>query len=100
MQRRPPRSTRTAPLFPYTTLFRSGLGDETVQPLAIVELTQPGSRARPALGGRRLGAKLADAGGREEAAEQRRAGLAQLGEDAVADIEEAFRIRQIGRAHV
>src|SRR3546814_18001668 len=24
MIRRPPRSTRTAPLFPYTTLFRSG----------------------------------------------------------------------------
>src|SRR3546814_6200834 len=24
MMRRPPRSTRTAPLFPYTTLFRSG----------------------------------------------------------------------------
>src|SRR3546814_3370730 len=26
MIRRPPRSTRTATLFPYTTLFRSGLG--------------------------------------------------------------------------
>src|SRR3546814_20499048 len=26
MIRRPPRSTRTAPLFPYTTLFRSPLG--------------------------------------------------------------------------
>src|SRR3546814_13240589 len=26
MLRRPPRSTRTATLFPYTTLFRSGLG--------------------------------------------------------------------------
>src|SRR3546814_19677557 len=26
MIRRPPRSTRTAPLFPYPTLFRSGLG--------------------------------------------------------------------------
>src|SRR3546814_7575198 len=25
MRRRPPRSTRTDPLFPYTTLFRSGL---------------------------------------------------------------------------
>src|SRR3546814_10026846 len=28
MIRRPPRSTRTAPLFPYTTLFRSLLGNE------------------------------------------------------------------------
>src|SRR3546814_9564255 len=31
MHRRPPRSTRTAPLFPYTTLFRSlSLGDHGV----------------------------------------------------------------------
>src|SRR3546814_13669588 len=28
MIRRPPRSTRTDTLFPYTTLFRSGLADE------------------------------------------------------------------------
>src|SRR3546814_9514133 len=28
MRRRPPRSTRTDPLFPYTTLFRSLLGIE------------------------------------------------------------------------
>src|SRR3546814_1022688 len=27
MIRRPPRATRTDTLFPYTTLFRSGLGD-------------------------------------------------------------------------
>src|SRR3546814_20250306 len=27
MIRRPPRSTRTDTLFPYTTLFRSGIGD-------------------------------------------------------------------------
>src|SRR3546814_3669239 len=26
MMRRPPKSTRTDPLFPYTTLFRSGVG--------------------------------------------------------------------------
>src|SRR3546814_9903159 len=29
MIRRPPRSTRTDTLFPYTTLFRSGTGNET-----------------------------------------------------------------------
>src|SRR3546814_2638556 len=29
MIRRPPRSTRTDTLFPYTTLFRSGLGEFT-----------------------------------------------------------------------
>src|SRR3546814_1937997 len=28
MRRRPPRSTRTDTLFPYTTLFRSGGGDD------------------------------------------------------------------------
>src|SRR3546814_15298798 len=27
---RPPRSTRTAPLFPYTTLFRSELAEQTI----------------------------------------------------------------------
>src|SRR3546814_12180380 len=31
MRRRPPRSTRTDTLFPYTTLFRSGVEDETVE---------------------------------------------------------------------
>src|SRR3546814_2863635 len=35
MIRRPPRSTRTDPLFPYTTLFRSGFYvDATEQPFA------------------------------------------------------------------
>src|SRR3546814_13184581 len=31
MIRRPPRSTRTDTLFPYTTLFRSGLGRHAVE---------------------------------------------------------------------
>src|SRR3546814_11748487 len=39
MIRRPPRSTRSDPLFPYTTLFRSSRGDELmkafVYPLAV-----------------------------------------------------------------
>src|SRR3546814_13566068 len=34
MIRRPPRSTRTDTLFPYTTLFRSFYVDSTVQPWA------------------------------------------------------------------
>src|SRR3546814_17798288 len=34
MRRRPPRSTRTDTLFPYTTLFRSGV----VEPLAVAKL--------------------------------------------------------------
>src|SRR3546814_15490304 len=36
MIRRPPRSTRTGPLFPYTTLFRSASPEQGMQ--AIVEL--------------------------------------------------------------
>src|SRR3546814_16730493 len=41
MERRPPRSTRTDPLFPYTTLFRSFVGierrtDHPLLPLAYV----------------------------------------------------------------
>src|SRR3546814_12848132 len=36
MIRRPPRSTRTDTLFPYTTLFRSMLGREAVKRQAVV----------------------------------------------------------------
>src|SRR3546814_13507900 len=32
MIRQPPRSTRTDTLFPYTTLFRSGIGGKTMIP--------------------------------------------------------------------
>src|SRR3546814_12135655 len=39
MIRRPPRSTRTDTLFPYTTLFRSGDG-------ALGEVEQPGGEAQ------------------------------------------------------
>src|SRR3546814_8240132 len=39
MIRRPPRSTRTDTLFPYTTLFRSALGDKSPS-------TASGSRTR------------------------------------------------------
>src|SRR3546814_15826771 len=35
MIRRPPRSTRTDTLFPYTTLFRSAVPDDTVQDVRI-----------------------------------------------------------------
>src|SRR3546814_1997354 len=35
MIRRPPRSTRTATLFPYTTLFRSSNGKNTAHPYGI-----------------------------------------------------------------
>src|SRR3546814_346233 len=38
MIRRPPRSTRTDTLFPYTTLFRSGGAGETDVILALISL--------------------------------------------------------------
>src|SRR3546814_14483882 len=49
MIRRPPRSTRTDTLFPYTTLFRSGGTFETATKLQMVntldttKVTEPGS---------------------------------------------------------
>src|SRR3546814_15652020 len=60
MIRRPPRSTRTDTLFPYTTLFRSQLGQGRV-PAAFVEMR----RERPAhitkhQGKSDLSAKVAD----------------------------------------
>src|SRR3546814_14618153 len=39
MIRRPPRSTRTDTLFPYTTLFRSAAARQTSVPLAIYNST-------------------------------------------------------------
>src|SRR3546814_7109245 len=42
MIRRPPRSTRTDTLFPYTTLFRSYANEVWVAPLGGVLLTGPG----------------------------------------------------------
>src|SRR3546814_5573573 len=44
MLRRPPRSTRTDTLFPYTTLFRSQLRSSTT---AAVRRTSAGQRRRP-----------------------------------------------------
>src|SRR3546814_13127169 len=49
MIRRPPRSTRTDTLFPYTTLFRSGTAHDRVrQPQIVVprKLAEVGSCAR------------------------------------------------------
>src|SRR3546814_11956239 len=61
MIRRPPRSTRTDTLFPYTTLFRSlgrnraGAGDEAPARWK-VPLATPGRRGDEAVGGASLGA--------------------------------------------
>src|SRR3546814_3563934 len=61
MIRRPPRSTRTDTLFPYTTLFRSALiPGEALQGIAVqrrdhaVEKRGPAAAAGPRKAGRRL----------------------------------------------
>src|SRR3546814_4379982 len=45
MIRRPPRSTRTDTLFPYTTLFRSLIGDDPF--FCIAAVWRPGGREWP-----------------------------------------------------
>src|SRR3546814_3918090 len=57
MIRRPPRSTRTDTLFPYTTLFRSHLGLHLLEPSSILrgQVLQVG---RQASGARRLRVRL------------------------------------------
>src|SRR3546814_13170520 len=41
MIRRPPRSTRTDTLFPYTTLFRSGGGPDRIDDLEVADRDGP-----------------------------------------------------------
>src|SRR3546814_4946655 len=63
MIRRPPRSTRTDTLFPYTTLFRSGGGS---QPAASPRRLSPGSSPRTRHRTPDAGRSLAAADGRSE----------------------------------
>src|SRR3546814_6003568 len=48
MVRRPPRSTRTDTLFPYTTLFRSGEVEQPVLEVPIEGVDHPEARTRSA----------------------------------------------------
>src|SRR3546814_3658647 len=58
MLRRPPRSTRTDTLFPYTTLFRSRVLLDRITPS--VDATElAGQPAGPGFGGRLVGAVMA-----------------------------------------
>src|SRR3546814_15311709 len=63
MIRRPPRSTRTDTLFPYTTLFRSpdAVGTSISRRVRPV----PGHAVRAGAGSRRAGARLYPQGGRQ-----------------------------------
>src|SRR3546814_10488671 len=72
MRRRPPRSTRTVTLFPYTTLFRSASGspDRLAGYLPVRGLGRAEGRGRrgatPAPRGERQGQQSALAAGRSE----------------------------------
>src|SRR3546814_4042427 len=65
MRRRPPRSTRTATLFPYTTLFRSTppMMPRPITPMALLASAESQERA-PCFVGRMRGLSQADAAGR------------------------------------
>src|SRR3546814_6069920 len=99
MVRRPPRSTRTDTLFPYTTLFRSELD----------ALRLGAGTIRDAAGGRAVAARISEQHRRFEAGDEalvavrRRVGegVQRLGvlDDAADEIEAHIR-EEIGRAHV
>src|SRR3546814_6125591 len=105
MVRRPPRSTRTDTLFPYTTLFRSRAG----VPAMGVRI---GAQLRHAERQRRAGKGMAVAAGADEEiglADGKRAALAHgaraAGGDCTAEREQAggakkLAAAEIGRAHV
>src|SRR3546814_13673404 len=57
MIRRPPRSTRTDPLFPYTTLFRSRLRRRDLHRPAVLGRGGVAANAGPAPGGSRAGGR-------------------------------------------
>src|SRR3546814_21005417 len=52
MKRRPPRSTRTDTLFPYTTLFRSDIADAPAKAGAAISIAQSCQRPPPSRGRR------------------------------------------------
>src|SRR3546814_12754801 len=61
MIRRPPRSTRTDPLFPYTTLFRSIL-QRVLEDRPAVQRPLPRSEARRGIGAAASDLQTADSG--------------------------------------
>src|SRR3546814_18030188 len=79
MIRRPPRSTRTDPLFPYTTLFRSPTGGAAGDQRPVIAPALPGVLDRTVMARhiRRTHGELVEV----ELAEHHRAGLPQFRRD-------------------
>src|SRR3546814_8544649 len=103
MMRRPPRSTRTATLFPYTTLFRS------IRPLALSRLLACGAGASlPAVAGITCVVEHSedgtqDTGGANTGTEDDRTTACGNGAVATGVVSTAFGTNadaKIGRAHV
>src|SRR3546814_2835934 len=93
MIRRPPRSTRTDTLFPYTTLFRSGDGDFAIHGLAVAIVVGHGLVDRHAILERELARVAHD--DQAVAAEAERAGVearAQRSEEHTSELQSLMRI--------
>src|SRR3546814_20707274 len=93
MIRRPPRSTRTDTLFPYTTLFRSAGAQATDVVAMVVEDQQRGDRHEPQSQGAASERGLHDQTERGQHGSQPDIATA-------ADDDQPASEKQIGRAHV
>src|SRR3546814_10907035 len=103
MIRRPPRSTRTDTLFPYTTLFRSGFNDPSTAFAAAAKLRASGAQVDVVGIGTREGAPVShDAGGFEQD-ESGQQVLARIDPDRLQQLARAGGgeyVQKIGRAKV
>src|SRR3546814_10877408 len=89
MRRRPPRSTRTAPLFPYTTLFRSPGRGEAEGSVVEHQAERPAQQEQPAqLAADRAG----DIGAAAAQQQQSRQGNAPRSEEHTSELQSLMRI--------
>src|SRR3546814_4162003 len=96
MVRRPPRSTRTDTLFPYTTLFRSRAGVPAMR-------VRIGAQLRHAERQRRAGKGMAVAAGADEEiglADGKRAALAHGARAAGGEDRKSTRLNSVTNAHL
>src|SRR3546814_15383836 len=99
MLRRPPRSTRTDTLFPYTTRFRSGRVDQPAEPADVV-LRMARGEADAQTGGAAGHGRKEDSGDIEAAIEKQLGRKDCLVCNAEGDQPTGQPASQIGRAHV